>query len=303
MNEFELIARYFSRPPRDTGFVAQAGGDDCALLNLGDRQLAVTTDLLVEGRHFLPEVDPAALGHKALAVNLSDLAAAGATPRCFFLALALPRVELEWLDAFSAGLYALADAHDCVLAGGDTTRAAPVAQGEGPRTFCITAVGEVPVGQAHGRGGARPGDELWVSGSLGDAALVLLPGGLDGFPVDPAVLGEAGVFRGDDRPLQVRADLFHGHPLLFPAPGVAALQAFVRHAPGLGALERGAVRIGPGHERDAAQKGQLQGQPGQISLQNLCAGIGAELFLLRLRPQTVAGTWLQAPCPTGTLGS
>ncbi|MFN9676011.1 MAG: thiamine-phosphate kinase [Betaproteobacteria bacterium] len=173
MNEFELIARYFSRPPRDTGFVAQAGGDDCALLNLGDRQLAVTTDLLVEGRHFLPEVDPAALGHKALAVNLSDLAAAGATPRCFFLALALPRLEPEWLDAFSAGLYALADAHDCVLAGGDTTRAAPVAQGEGPRTFCITAVGEVPAGQAHGRGGARPGDELWVSGSLGDAALAL----------------------------------------------------------------------------------------------------------------------------------
>ena len=158
MNEFELIARYFSRPPRDTGFVAQAGGDDCALLSLGDRQLAVTTDLLVEGRHFLPDVDPAALGHKVLAVNLSDLAAAGATPRCFFLALALPRVEPAWLDAFSAGLYALADTHACVLAGGDTTRAAPVAQGQGPRTVCITAVGEVPAGLAHGRAGARPGD-------------------------------------------------------------------------------------------------------------------------------------------------
>lgn len=173
MNEFELIARYFSRPPRDTGFVAQAGGDDCALLSLGERQLAVTTDLLVEGRHFLPDVDPAALGHKVLAVNLSDLAAAGATPRCFFLALALPRVEPAWLDAFCAGLYALADAHDCVLAGGDTTRAAPVAQGQGPRTICITALGEVPAGLAHGRAGAQPGDDLWVSGTLGDAALAL----------------------------------------------------------------------------------------------------------------------------------
>jgi thiamine-monophosphate kinase len=180
MNEFELIARYFARPV-DAPWVAQAGGDDCALLAFGDRQVAITSDLLLEGRHFLPDVDPAALGHKALAVNLSDLAAAGATPRCFLLALALPRVDPAWLAAFADGLYALADAHGCTLVGGDTTRAprietrleTRVETRDGPLTICITALGEVPAGQAHGRGGARPGDDLWVSGTLGDAALAL----------------------------------------------------------------------------------------------------------------------------------
>lgn len=172
MNEFELIARYFARPV-DAPWVAQAGGDDCALLAFGDRLLAITSDLLLEGRHFLHAVDPAALGHKALAVNLSDLAAAGATPRCFLLALALPRVDPAWLEAFSAGLYALADAHGCALVGGDTTRAPRLETRDGPLTICITALGEVPAGRAHGRRGARPGDDLWVSGTLGDAALAL----------------------------------------------------------------------------------------------------------------------------------
>jgi thiamine-monophosphate kinase len=172
MNEFELIARYFARSV-SSPLVAQAGGDDCALLQLGDRQLALTTDLLLEGRHFLANVDPAALGHKALAVNLSDLAAAGATPRCFLLALALPRLDEAWLAAFSDGLYALADAHGCALIGGDTTRAPRIEERDGPLAICITALGEVPSGAALGRAGARDGDDLWVSGTLGDAALAL----------------------------------------------------------------------------------------------------------------------------------
>jgi thiamine-monophosphate kinase len=172
MNEFELIARFFARPV-NAPHVVQAGGDDCAVLRFGDHTLAITSDLLLEGRHFLPDVDPAALGHKVLAVNLSDLAAAGATPRCFLLALALPRADPAWLAAFSTGLYALADEHGCALVGGDTTRVPRVDTREGPLTVCITALGELPAGRALGRGGAQAGDDLWVSGTLGDAGLAL----------------------------------------------------------------------------------------------------------------------------------
>jgi thiamine-monophosphate kinase len=141
-------------------------GDDCALLQPGPgMQLAVSTDLLLEGRHFLPTVDPRALGHKALAVNLSDLAACGAQPLAFTLSLALPRIDEAWLAAFADGLFALADAHGCELVGGDTTR--------GPLAINITVFGEVPAGQALLRSGARAGDDLWVSGTLGDARLAL----------------------------------------------------------------------------------------------------------------------------------
>jgi thiamine-monophosphate kinase len=128
-------------------------------------QWLVSSDMLVEGRHFLSTVDPAALGHKALAVNLSDLAACGAAPRAFFLALALPRVDESWLQGFAEGLFALADASGIRLAGGDTTA--------GPLNICITVMGEAPSGQALLRGGAQVGDELWVSGELGDARLAL----------------------------------------------------------------------------------------------------------------------------------
>ncbi|MFT3778459.1 MAG: thiamine-phosphate kinase [Ottowia sp.] len=145
-------------------------GDDCALLQPAPgMQLAVSSDMLVEGRHFFADADPAALGHKALAVNLSDLAAMGAEPLACTLALALPpeRARDEaWLAAFAGGLRALADAHACPLVGGDTTA--------GPLNLCITVLGQVPAGQALRRGGARPGDELWVSGTLGDARLALL---------------------------------------------------------------------------------------------------------------------------------
>jgi thiamine-monophosphate kinase len=163
MGEFDLIARYFTRPARRNPLGV---GDDCALLRPAPgMQLAVSTDMLVEGRHFVSTVDPRALGHKALAVNLSDLAACGAQPLAFLLSLALPQVDEPWLAGFAEGLFALADAHDCELVGGDTTR--------GPLTINITVFGEVPAGQALLRSGAQAGDDVWVSGTLGDARLAL----------------------------------------------------------------------------------------------------------------------------------
>ena len=163
MGEFELIDRYFKRPARRA---ALGVGDDCALLAPAPgMQLAVSSDMLIEGRHFLSTVDPFKLGHKALAVNLSDLAACGAKPLAFTLALAVPQADEAWLEGFSRGLFALADAHDCELIGGDTTR--------GPLAICITVFGEVPPGKALLRSGAHAGDDLYVSGTLGDARLAL----------------------------------------------------------------------------------------------------------------------------------
>ncbi len=163
MGEFELIERFFKRPPTRA---VLGVGDDCALLQPDTgMQLAVSSDMLVEGRHFFAEVDPSTLGHKAMAVNLSDLAACGARPLAFTLALALPRADDAWLAPFSRGLLALADEHGCELVGGDTTR--------GPLTICITVFGEAPQGQALLRSGARAGDDIYVSGTLGDARLAL----------------------------------------------------------------------------------------------------------------------------------
>jgi thiamine-monophosphate kinase len=163
MGEFDLIAEYFTRPVQRA---ALGVGDDCALVAPGPGQrLAVTSDMLVEGRHFLSSVAPQHLGHKALAVNLSDLAACGARPLAFTLALALPRADPAFLAPFAQGLFALADRHGIELVGGDTTA--------GPLNVCITAFGEVPPGAALLRRGARPGDRVWVSGRLGDARLAL----------------------------------------------------------------------------------------------------------------------------------
>lgn len=163
MGEFDLIARYFKRP---THKAVLGIGDDCALLmQTPGMQLAVSSDMLVEGRHFLSTVDPARLGHKALAVNLSDLAASGAEPLAFTLALSLPRVDEAWLSGFSSGLLELADAHGCELIGGDTT--------QGPLNICITVFGEVPPGDAHLRSNAQVGDDIYISGTVGDARLAL----------------------------------------------------------------------------------------------------------------------------------
>ncbi len=166
MGEFDLIKRYFKRDLAPGATVDLGIGDDCAILSARPgTQSLVSCDMLVEGRHFLSTVAPARLGHKALAVNLSDLAACGATPRAFTLALALPSVDESFLEGFSQGLFALADAHGITLIGGDTTA--------GPLNICITVIGEVPVGSAMLRSGARAGDDLYVSGRLGDARLAL----------------------------------------------------------------------------------------------------------------------------------
>lgn len=163
LSEFSLIERFFARRARRGPQRAELGiGDDCALLAPPPGEvLAVSTDMLVEGRHFLPDVDPRSLGHKTLAVNLSDLAAMGARPRAFTLALAMQTPREGWLDAFAEGLFALADRFDCQLIGGDTTR--------GPLNLCVTVFGDVPAPAALRRDGARDGDDIWVSGALGDA--------------------------------------------------------------------------------------------------------------------------------------
>ncbi len=161
--EFDLIRRYFTRatPGAELGV-----GDDCALLCVGSgMELAVSTDMLVSGTHFFADADPFLLGHKALAVNLSDLAAMGAAPRWALLALALPKADEPWLQQFSAGFFALAQLYGVDLVGGDTTR--------GPLNLCVTIMGEVPSGAALRRSGAQAGDDVWVSGRLGGAALAL----------------------------------------------------------------------------------------------------------------------------------
>ncbi|MFP3890051.1 thiamine-phosphate kinase [uncultured Ralstonia sp.] len=177
LSEFGLIRRYFTRPARQATLGV---GDDCALL--GPRpghELAISTDMLVAGRHFFADAEPRALGHKALAVNLSDLAAMGAEPRAFTLAIALPAADPAWLGPFAEGMLALADAFHCELIGGDTTR--------GPLTLSLTIFGDVPAGVALRRDAAQPGDDLWVSGAVGDARLAL--GALrDEWPLAPEAL-------------------------------------------------------------------------------------------------------------------
>ena len=173
LSEFELIKRYFDKASRCARLgerpspeVELGVGDDCALIRVGqDMELAVSTDMLVEGRHFSAGADPFKLGHKSLAVNLSDMAAMGAAPRWATLALALPGADEAWLERFSAGFFTLAERFEVALVGGDTTR--------GPLNISVTIMGEVPAGLALYRAGARPGDDIWVSGELGGAALGL----------------------------------------------------------------------------------------------------------------------------------
>lgn len=168
-SEFEIIRRYFSRPAPSASLGV---GDDAALLRpRTGTELAISTDMLVEGRHFRAGADARKLGHKALAVNLSDLAAMGATPRWATLALSLPDADEAWISAFAAGLFALAGRFTTELVGGDTVR--------GPRAVCICILGEVPEGRALRRDGARAGDDVWVSGALGGAALALAHPGID----------------------------------------------------------------------------------------------------------------------------
>ena len=190
-SEFDLIRKYFARPPRaarlgdrpapgtqdesrGASFLALGIGDDAALLRpAAGMELAVSTDLLIEGRHFRAGADARKLGHKALAVNLSDMAAMGAAPRWATLALALPAVNEAWLAQFAKGFFALAARFGVELIGGDTTRSAAAGAAPGPIVVCVTILGEVPTNLALFRAGARPGDDVWVSGELGGAALAL----------------------------------------------------------------------------------------------------------------------------------
>jgi len=159
--EFDLIARYFKRPvPKEM----LGGGDDCALFSVPPgKQVATSTDLLLEGRHFFSDVDPRTLGHKALAVNLSDLAAMGAKPIGCLLGLGLPSIDPLWIERFADGFYALAHEHDCYLIGGDTTRSLSGI------TLSVTVFGAVDPVHAMHRSAAQPGDEIWLSGYLGAA--------------------------------------------------------------------------------------------------------------------------------------
>lgn len=172
LGEFDLIRDIFKTRANQ---MMKAKPQHAPLLGIGDdgaviachpnEELVITTDMLVADRHFFADADPYLVGKKSLAVNLSDLAAMGANPTGFTLALALPKQKQAWLHGFANGLFDLADLFDCHLIGGDTC--------QGPLTISITAFGVVPNGQAIKRSGAQVGDSIWVSGELGDARLAL----------------------------------------------------------------------------------------------------------------------------------
>ena len=166
LSEFDLIKHYFSIYPPQHAYNQLGIGDDCALINIpSDCQLAVTTDTMVENVHFFADVDPESLGHKLLAVNLSDLAAMGAEPFAVTLALTLPKADNDWLSAFSKGFLNLAQQHHVDLIGGDTTA--------GALTLTVQAMGTVPHGKALLRSTAQVGDLIYVTGNLGSAGLGL----------------------------------------------------------------------------------------------------------------------------------
>ena len=170
--EFQIIEKFFTYQTFGA-WKSQGVGDDCAIIDTGAGRIAVTCDMMALGTHFLPDADPEDVGYKALAVNLSDLAAAGAVPRAFFLSIGLPRRDDGWLADFSRGLMKIARESGCALLGGDTTRTPEVQGRHAPVTISITAMGDLPVGMGLTRKGAKPGDDIWVSGTVGDAYAAL----------------------------------------------------------------------------------------------------------------------------------
>lgn len=170
--EFQIIEKFFTYQTFGA-WKSQGVGDDCAIIDTGAGRIAVTCDMMALGTHFLPDADPEDVGYKALAVNLSDLAAAGAVPRAFFLSIGLPRRDDGWLADFSRGLMKLARESGCALLGGDTTRTPEVEGHHAPVTISITAMGDLPAGMGLTRKGAKPGDDIWVSGTVGDAYAAL----------------------------------------------------------------------------------------------------------------------------------
>jgi thiamine-monophosphate kinase len=260
LSEFDLIKQYFRRARRGyPGHVVLGIGDDCALLApTPGMQTAISTDLLVEGRHFFAGADPRMLGHKCLAVNLSDLAAMGARPVGFTLALSLPGADPEWLEAFSNGLFALADLHDCELVGGDTTR--------GPLAICITVFGEIAPGHALRRDAARAGHDIWISGTLGDARLAL-----------------AGYWK--ELPLDREAHALAATRMHMPTPRVALGRALAALPVGHAALDISDGLVGDlGHILDASKVGAT------LDVDALPAGPAlAQQALLLRRRFTLAG--------------
>jgi thiamine-monophosphate kinase len=257
LSEFDLIKQYFRRAR--AGHAVLGIGDDCALLApTPGMQTAISTDLLVEGRHFFAGADPRMLGHKCLAVNLSDLAAMGARPVGFTLALSLPGADPEWLEAFSNGLFALADLHDCELVGGDTTR--------GPLAICITVFGEVAPGHALRRDAARAGHDIWISGTLGDARLAL-----------------AGYWK--ELPLDREAHALAATRMHMPTPRVALGRALAALPVGHAALDISDGLVGDlGHILDASKVGAT------LDVDALPAGPAlAQQALLLRRRFTLAG--------------
>ena len=270
--EFELIRRWFTRAPCHPGVILGVGDDGALLAHEAGRELAVTTDALVAGVHFFPDADPEALGHKALAVNLSDLAAMGAEPRWFTLALSLPVADEAWLAAFARGLWRLAEAAGIDLVGGDTTRAPQV-------VATVTAAGVVPAGLALRRAGARPGDRIYCSGDLGGAAQVA--GAVDAVPRTGAGAAQ-GQARGH------HAGGGDGGHHLRGAGGVAAHQVDarrLRQAPQAAGEGRQPSLVGHGQgqgEGEPARLGAHGGQVGEVHRQSLVpqglgVGIGEEV--------------------------
>lgn len=174
LDEFGLISKFFVHYPKATkSWRSQGVGDDCAFLEIGSTRIAVTADMMSIGTHFLENADPFYVGRKVLAVNLSDLAAAGAEPEAFFLSIALPKVDEKWLARFSSGLKQISEEFDCPLRGGDTTKAASVEGRPGKTVFSVCALGSLPSGKGLTRKGAQVDDDIWVTGSPGDAFAAL----------------------------------------------------------------------------------------------------------------------------------
>ncbi len=244
MAEFDLIERIRARAIARDG-VLLGIGDDAALLQVpAGHELAVTADTLNAGVHFPADATPADIGWKALAVNLSDLASMGARPAWCTLSLSLPGDDTAWLDAFLDGFLGLADTHAVALVGGDTTR--------GPLSIAVTAMGWVEAGAALRRDGARPGDDVWVTGTLGDAAAALVLGGYVPIPLDGVAMPV--VEAGNAAALRAR--------LARPAPRVAVGRA-------LAGLAHACVDVSDGLLAD---------------LGHICrrSGVGAEIELARL---------------------